>query len=207
MYKSLQQNGHTGCTFPKHQQPIVASFGGRCCVNEEGATVQDCSYDLKMARPGRLRSFTDTLVANSEVLTPLGLPAHHYMMSFFTHAVLILLVLLLCGAYGHLAENRTFHDGVAQNASFDYVVVGGGTAGLTIAVRLAEQGYQVAVVEAGGYYEYVYPLARIPASCGLGAGADVQTTTSIDWGFVAVDVPGANFRDLHYPRGKCLGGS
>ncbi|KAJ5125084.1 Glucose-methanol-choline oxidoreductase, partial [Penicillium bovifimosum] len=83
----------------------------------------------------------------------------------------------------------------------------GGTAGLTIAVRLAEQNYQVAVVEAGGYYEYLYPLARIPGACSLGAGADVQTTTPIDWGFVAHGVQGANFRDIHYPRGKCLGGS
>ena len=36
--------------------------------------------------------------------------------------------------------------------SYDYVVVGGGTAGLTIARRLAAQ-YTVAVVEAGSLYE------------------------------------------------------
>ena len=39
------------------------------------------------------------------------------------------------------------------NASFDYVVVGGGTAGLTIATRLAQANHAVAVVEAGGFYE------------------------------------------------------
>ena len=40
------------------------------------------------------------------------------------------------------------------NASYDYVVVGGGTAGLTIATRLAQDGrYSVAVIEAGGFYE------------------------------------------------------
>jgi choline dehydrogenase len=38
-----------------------------------------------------------------------------------------------------------------KNASYDYVVVGGGTAGLTIAARLAEDSNTtVAVVEAGG---------------------------------------------------------
>ena len=40
------------------------------------------------------------------------------------------------------------------NATFDYVVVGGGTAGLTIAARLAEDpDVSVAVMEAGGFYQ------------------------------------------------------
>ncbi|KAI7551043.1 GMC oxidoreductase [Hortaea werneckii] len=39
------------------------------------------------------------------------------------------------------------------NATFDYVVVGGGTAGLTIATRLAAANLSVAVIEAGGFYE------------------------------------------------------
>ncbi|CAG7942604.1 unnamed protein product [Penicillium salamii] len=118
--------------------------------------------------------------------------------------------LLFVGIFVFLSEAQThrgFKGRLAGDATFDFVVVGGGTAGLTIAIRLAEQQYQVAVVEAGGYYEYTYPLARVPAACSLGAGADVRTTTPIDWGFVAHGVPGADFRDIHYPRGKCLGGS
>ncbi|CAG8163944.1 unnamed protein product [Penicillium salamii] len=118
--------------------------------------------------------------------------------------------LLFLGIFVFLSEAQThrgFIGRLAGDATFDFVVVGGGTAGLTIAIRLAEQQYQVAVVEAGGYYEYTYPLARVPAACSLGAGADVRTTTPIDWGFVAHGVPGADFRDIHYPRGKCLGGS
>lgn len=40
------------------------------------------------------------------------------------------------------------------NATYDYVVAGGGTAGLTIAARLAEdENTSVAVVEAGGFYQ------------------------------------------------------
>lgn len=41
-----------------------------------------------------------------------------------------------------------------KNVTFDYIVVGGGNAGLTIAARLAErQSGSVAVVEAGTFYE------------------------------------------------------
>lgn len=95
----------------------------------------------------------------------------------------------------------------AESATFDYVVVGGGTAGLTIAARLAQQRFQVAVIEAGGYYEVIRPFTRIPGAASLGAGADIRTATSVDWGFVVHGVPGADYRDIHYPRGKCLGGS
>ena len=121
-----------------------------------------------------------------------------------------LVSLLLLAVLPFLLEVQTYPGSkgrLAGDATFDFVVVGAGTAGLTIAARLAEQQYKVAVVEAGGYYEYMYPLARVPAACSLGAGADVRTTTPIDWGFVAHGVPGADFRDIHYPRGKCLGGS
>lgn len=47
------------------------------------------------------------------------------------------------------------HFGIpGENTTFDYVVVGGGTAGLTIAYRLAEDGTKtVAVIDAGGCYE------------------------------------------------------
>jgi choline dehydrogenase len=40
------------------------------------------------------------------------------------------------------------------NATYDYVVIGGGTAGLTISARLAEDpDVSVAVIEAGGFYQ------------------------------------------------------
>lgn len=41
-----------------------------------------------------------------------------------------------------------------ENATYDYVIVGGGNAGLTIAARLAQQqAGSVAVIEAGSFYE------------------------------------------------------
>jgi choline dehydrogenase len=43
---------------------------------------------------------------------------------------------------------------LGKNASYDYVIVGGGTGGLTIAARLAEdKNASVAVIEAGGFYQ------------------------------------------------------
>lgn len=53
--------------------------------------------------------------------------------------------------------------GVQQ--SFDYIVLGGGTAGLTIAKRLAEnKSVSVAVIEAGTLYQVAAPvLTTTPA--------------------------------------------
>ncbi|KAJ5576130.1 hypothetical protein N7535_003056 [Penicillium sp. DV-2018c] len=90
--------------------------------------------------------------------------------------------------------------------TFDYVVVGGGTAGSAIATRLAQNNFTVALIEAGGYYE-VQSLAEIPAAAVVPVGSDPTTSLPVDWGFVTRDQPGANGRAMHYARGKCLGGS
>ncbi|KAJ6014308.1 Dehydrogenase patE [Penicillium herquei] len=93
------------------------------------------------------------------------------------------------------------------NASFDYVVVGGGTAGITIGARLAQHGSRVAIVEAGGFYELQHPVAKVPGAAILGIGSNPKTASPIDWRFVVRGAPGTDYRDIHYPRGKCLGGS
>ena len=89
---------------------------------------------------------------------------------------------------------------------YDYVVVGAGTAGAAIAARLAQGGKHVAVVEAGGLYQ-TESLAEFPATDVLPVGSDPTPLNGIDWGFMANNVPGANGRNIHYARGKCLGGS
>ena len=70
------------------------------------------------------------------------------------------------------------------NATFDYVVVGGGTAGLTIASRLAENGTNsVAVIEAGSLYELDNGnLSTIPGygSYWLGS-APAERNPLVDW--------------------------
>ncbi|KAJ5085125.1 Dehydrogenase patE [Penicillium argentinense] len=108
---------------------------------------------------------------------------------------------------GTLRYRKSFNVWPPWDATFDYVVVGGGTAGITIASRLAQNGSTVAVIEAGDYYELTHPTTRVPGAAAIGIGANVETATNIDWKFVANKVPGAGYRDIHYARGKCVGGS
>jgi len=66
------------------------------------------------------------------------------------------------------------------DTSFDYVIVGGGTAGLTLAARLSENSaFQVAVVEAGALYEVSNPLlSSTPAGDVIFVGASPLDTNS-----------------------------
>ncbi|TVY18013.1 Dehydrogenase patE [Lachnellula arida] len=97
-----------------------------------------------------------------------------------------------------------------KNASFDYVVIGGGNAGLVVATRLAQQpNTSVAVIEAGNFYEIDNGnLSVIPADGVFYAGSSpTDVNPLVDWGFVSTPQAGLNNRSLHYARGKCLGGS
>lgn len=65
--------------------------------------------------------------------------------------------------------------------------MGGGTAGLTIASRLAENpALSIAVIEAGGFYEADNGnLSVTPGYCTTFSGTDPQLTNpNVDWGFV-----------------------
>lgn len=74
----------------------------------------------------------------------------------------------------------------AKNASFDYVIVGGGTAGLTLANRLSEDSsVRVAVIEAGNFYETTSGnFSQIPGNDVYYNGKDPKDTNPLlDWGF------------------------
>lgn len=103
----------------------------------------------------------------------------------------------------------TLAGAVGIEATFDYVVIGGGTAGNTIGSRLAGAGFRVAIVEAGAYYEVEQPvLSTAPTGYILPIGADpTDTNPLIDWDMVTAPQAGAKNRRVHYARGKCLGGS
>ncbi|PSR83010.1 hypothetical protein BD289DRAFT_370488 [Coniella lustricola] len=99
--------------------------------------------------------------------------------------------------------------GVPANATFDYVVIGGGTAGLVVAARLAEANRSVAVIEAGGFYPVDDGnFSTVPSYAVFGAGSSAEAIIpSVDWGFMTTAQAGLNNRSMHYARGKTLGGS
>ncbi|KAB8304231.1 hypothetical protein EYC80_003649 [Monilinia laxa] len=104
------------------------------------------------------------------------------------------------------------HAGNITVQSCDYVVIGGGTDGLTVATRLAEPGHlTVCVIEAGGFYEQdAANKSSVPGYASYGSNVDPLTagdTPEIDWGFVTEKIPGLNNNTFHYARGRTLGGS
>ncbi|KAL5341119.1 putative choline dehydrogenase [Aspergillus crustosus] len=93
---------------------------------------------------------------------------------------------------------------------YDYVIVGGGTAGLTLASRLSENAtVRVAIVEAGSFYELdTGNTSQIPANAGVYNGKSPELTNPlVEWGFQTTPQAGIDDQSVHYPRGKTLGGS
>ena len=98
---------------------------------------------------------------------------------------------------------------LGDQESFDYVVVGGGTGGNTIAYRLAEAGFSVAVIERGLSYEVGKPIVgAAPLGDIIGVGSNpIDSIPTVDYGLVTEPQAGGNGRKIHYTQGKCLGGS
>jgi choline dehydrogenase-like flavoprotein len=84
--------------------------------------------------------------------------------------------------------------------TYDYVIVGAGTAGCLLANRLsADPGVRVLLVEAGGKDNYHW--IHIPVGY-----LYLMGNPRADWCFKTAAEPGLNGRSLNYPRGKVLGG-
>lgn len=82
----------------------------------------------------------------------------------------------------------------------DYVIVGAGSAGCTMAYRLSEAGRSVIVIEHGG--TDAGPFIQMP-----GALSYPMNMSRYDWGYRSEPEPHLGGRRLATPRGKVIGGS
>ena len=88
-----------------------------------------------------------------------------------------------------------------DTGSFDYVIVGAGSAGCVLANRLSRDPSQrVLLLEAGGQDSNLW--LKIPAGV-----PRVVNDPKLTWGYVSEPEPGLNGRQIAWPRGRTLGGS
>jgi choline dehydrogenase len=85
--------------------------------------------------------------------------------------------------------------------SFDYIIVGAGSAGCVLADRLSAAGRdRVLVLEAGGTDRRFW--IRTPIGYGR-----TFADPSVNWKYQARPSPGLNGRSIYWPRGRVIGGS
>ena len=110
-------------------------------------------------------------------------------MAFHRSLVTLLISQLWIFSLGSAARTWGIsHLKLTANSTFDYIVVGGGTAGLTMASRLSEQpSVRVAVVEAGDFPEDENGnQSQVPAYDAYFNGKDRRATGPGDWGFTTI---------------------
>jgi len=90
-----------------------------------------------------------------------------------------------------------------MSRSFDYVIVGGGSAGCVLAARLTEDSStRVLVLEAGRWDSWWDLYIHMPAALSFPIGSRFY-----DWRYESEPEPHMNGRRIYHARGKVVGGS
>ena len=88
-----------------------------------------------------------------------------------------------------------------DEGSYDYIIIGAGSAGSVLALRLAEDPKaRILVLEAGGDDRAV--IVEMPSALTI-----PMNTRRFNWGMETEPEPGLDGRRVNLPRGKGLGGS
>ena len=86
-----------------------------------------------------------------------------------------------------------------MSRSYDYIIIGAGSAGSVVADRLSAAGAEVLLLEAGGDSDLLD--VRVPAF------ALALLDSNVDWGYRTTPQENLNNRRIFLSRGKCLGGT
>lgn len=90
---------------------------------------------------------------------------------------------------------------VRDEGSYDYIVIGAGSAGCVVANRLGEDpALRILVLEAGGSDRAT--IVAMPSALSI-----PMNTPRFNWGMATEPEPGLDGRVMNLPRGKGLGGS
>ncbi|KAL4238444.1 hypothetical protein ACF0H5_003152 [Mactra antiquata] len=127
-------------------------------------------------------------------------------MSALQATITIVLVAVMIGyMVSRKSKDKTITFDRKLDDNYDYIVVGGGSAGSVVAARLSEvKEYRVLLFEAGGHYDENEDI-RVPVMWG-----SLQQTQQ-DWQYFTEpqkqSFQGLNDNKGYFPRGKVLGGT
>ncbi|GLV42552.1 uncharacterized protein CBL_03290 [Carabus blaptoides fortunei] len=120
-----------------------------------------------------------------------------------SHQQSLIQSLLQLVAEGGVQYNGEPADRVTPLPEYDFIIVGAGTAGCTLAARLTENpAWQVLLVEAGRTENYLMDMPMF---------ANYLQFTDVNWKYWTepseTSCLGLDNRQCHWPRGKVMGGS